>query len=58
MKFPFTIRFEYSSRKKNGGLRDNEGWLSDGEEFSKAMAWWSAGDCGTGEGDGASEGFD
>lgn len=58
MKLPFTIRLEYSSRKKKGGLLDNDDWLSDGEAFSKDMVWWSAGDCGTGDGEGASDGCD
>jgi len=49
MKLPFTIRFEYSSRKKKGGLRGL------GEALGGSPLWFSngivddrAGECGMG----------
>lgn len=48
MKLPLTIKLEYSSRKKNGGLREPDvgpswvGWLS------KDMLDDNAGECGIG----------
>lgn len=47
MKFPLTIRFEYSSRKKNGGLRELDAAGASGAA-SKDMAEESAGECGIG----------
>ena len=46
MKLPLTIRPEYSSRKKKGGLRDPGADPSDGA--SKDIAEESAGECGMG----------
>jgi len=46
MKLPLTIRLEYSSRKKNGGLREPGAEPSDGA--SKDIAEDSAGECGIG----------
>jgi hypothetical protein len=50
MKLPFTIRLEYSSRKKKGGLRDPDGTdPSDGGPWlSNDMAEDKAGECGIG----------
>jgi hypothetical protein len=50
MKLPFTMRLEYSSRKKKGGLRDPGGAeLSDGAPWlSNDMAEDNAGECGIG----------
>ena len=41
------MRFEYSSRKKNGGRRCSDCWLSLGEIFSYDIVWCRLGDCGT-----------
>lgn len=49
MKLPLTIRFEYSSRKKKGGLRELEGALGGSPLWpSNDMAEDRAGECGIG----------
>jgi len=49
IKFPFTIKLEYSSRKKKGGLREPGGAESDGAPWlSNDIAEDSAGECGIG----------
>jgi len=50
MKFPLTIKLEYSSRKKKGGLREPGGAEpSDGAPWlSNDMAEDKAGECGIG----------
>ncbi|KAH3918493.1 hypothetical protein HBI56_134290 [Parastagonospora nodorum] len=49
MKFPFTMRLEYSSRKKNGGLREPAGTeLSGAPWLSNDIAEDNAGECGIG----------
>jgi len=57
MKLPLTISPEYSSRKKNGGLREPEGTeASDAGWLSNDMAEDMAGDWGMGEKGGACPG--
>jgi hypothetical protein len=49
IKLPFTMRFEYSSRKKNGGLREPaDAELSGAPWLSNDMAEDNAGECGIG----------
>jgi hypothetical protein len=48
MKLPFTIKPEYSSRKKYGGLRPDGDWLP--EVSATDMEEDKPGDGGTGEG--------
>jgi hypothetical protein len=49
MKLPFTMRLEYSSRKKKGGLREPPGTeLSGAPWLSNDMAEDNAGECGIG----------